>query len=43
MAGKLLRIGHLGLVHETDITALLDALRIELSGTGSVRPSVTAG
>ncbi|HTE86612.1 MAG TPA: alanine--glyoxylate aminotransferase family protein [Dehalococcoidia bacterium] len=42
MTGKLLRVGHLGLVHKSDITALLDALRIELKGVASIQPSVAA-
>jgi len=42
MTGKLLRVGHLGLVQESDITQLLDALRIELKNAASVRPSVAA-
>jgi aspartate aminotransferase-like enzyme len=43
MTGKLLRVGHLGLVHEDDIRALLDALRVELKDVSMARPSVAAG
>jgi aspartate aminotransferase-like enzyme len=43
MAGTMLRIGHLGLVQKSDITAVLDALRSELSGTAAVGSSVAAG
>jgi aspartate aminotransferase-like enzyme len=43
MAGTMLRIGHLGLVQKSDITALLDALRTELRGTGVIGSSVAAG
>jgi aspartate aminotransferase-like enzyme len=42
MTGKLLRVGHLGLVHKDDITALLDAVRIELKDSVSAQPSVAA-
>lgn len=36
MTGKLLRLGHLGLVQESDLDAVLDALRIELPSMTSV-------
>jgi aspartate aminotransferase-like enzyme len=42
MTGKLLRVGHLGLVQESDITALLDAVRIELKGVVSAPSSMVA-
>jgi aspartate aminotransferase-like enzyme len=42
MTGKILRIGHLGLVSDADITAVLDALRVELAALGVSRSSVAA-
>jgi aspartate aminotransferase-like enzyme len=43
MTGKILRIGHLGLVDDADITAVLDALRVELAALGVIPSSVAAG
>jgi aspartate aminotransferase-like enzyme len=40
MTGKILRIGHLGYVSEADITAVLDALRVELGALGAIAPSI---
>jgi aspartate aminotransferase-like enzyme len=43
MTGKILRIGHLGLVQKSDLTAVLDAIRAELQARGALPSSVTAG
>ncbi len=42
MTGKILRIGHLGLVDDADIAAVLDALRVELAALGVTPSSVAA-
>jgi len=43
MAGTMLRIGHLGMISDGDITALLSALRIELVDSGlASRPAAAA-
>ena len=42
LAGKIIRIGHLGYVHESDITPVLNALRVELQRLGFAATSVSA-
>jgi aspartate aminotransferase-like enzyme len=42
MAGTMLRIGHLGMVSQSDITALLDALRVELGDRRVSTPAQAA-
>jgi aspartate aminotransferase-like enzyme len=43
LAGSLIRIGHLGLVEEADITPVFEALRVELARLGQVRAPAPAG